>query len=220
MTPSDQRRWTAYENLLKPNSGASESERNTAQRNLDKLRAMHPQGKPTPAPETESPCWNWTGTYQQRNPWTPPPETPEQQRAREAAKRRRHAEQADAHRERTLRLQREGIRRCPHWKGSPRLVLLHSADTEWTRDETREAEVLMKERRKGKLLDAEQLAAVLRRLAERVDQWEDDYGKAQVNGILNRVKPEGRNANLSLGHREWLGMDTARAGPAVWTTTV
>lgn len=176
----DRRRMETYRNILKPESGAAESERLQARRNLDELEAKYP-GPPPPKPPPQDPFAGWgnfTGGFRYTTygfntgrpsggwwTWDEPPPDPNAQRRREEEARRQEADREARLRAGTIASQKKRVSQIPFWRVSPTLTALHDAETVWSNDETSAFKAEQSRNFKMKTPAPAILADVLSRLA-------------------------------------------------------
>jgi hypothetical protein len=210
MTPTEReaRQWAAFERVVAPGSGSAESERKTAQAQLDVLRAKYPGWAP---PKDRGPTvdpfsgfpgggnpW-WTSTsWEPGWGWGRHDPTYEERRRKERED--AEARQKEQRRAESVRRQRDQIERVPDWRVVEALHELHRSESEWSAEEKRRAKDLAAAQWQAVKVD---FPRTLRDLSSLTEQVLSDYDKQQVRDILSELaRKEG--PRMHAGHERWI----------------
>lgn len=203
MTERDRKRWDDCTRMVSLESGASPSERATAQKELDRLKGIYPQGPPKPAPGF---TWSYVDdpTYDDagdafRYAWggfTGGASYREPASAR-AAREAREAEQREQKRQQMVRQQQKRVENVPDWRSVDAMHELYRSTSQWSPEDNGRFKELSRVQWERQPIAT---ATLFARLAVLHGQMLDEYGKQQVAGILNDVA-EGR---ITTGHARWL----------------
>ena len=210
----DGKRWTVYENILKPDSGSADNERKMATDQLAALKLKYPGGNPAAVPKPD-PFAGFRGTYSGRYTayedfwktydWRKQP-TPEEQRAAQAAADARAAAARETARVRAVTEQRKQVANVPDWWSVEPLRELHRADSAWsTEDKIRFKQV---SRPQWETLNVD-LPSIFVGLAKVTKETPElgEYQTGQMKAILNYLAG-GLGAvtgpQLHTGHFRWL----------------
>lgn len=208
MTPTEReaRQWAAFERVVAPGSGSAESERKTAQAQLDALRAKYPGWAP---PKDRGPTVDpfagfhggagnpWSGsTWWYTSAGSSGAGGDRWRKEREEAER----QEKEQRRAESVRRQRDQIERVPDWRVVEALHELHRSESEWSAEENRRAKDLAAAQWQAIKVD---FPRTLRDLSSLAEQVLSDYDKQQVRDILTELaRKEG--PRMHAGHARWV----------------
>lgn len=173
--------------------GYAPAERAIAEKELAKLRAKYPHGKPSTSSESDWVESPFTGGGFRWGAWTPPPESAEFRQAREEKERKKEAQR---HKQESAR-QRSNIENVPDWRSVEALHELYRCDREWTEDERRRFKDLASPQRRE---ESPNFAMLAKRLSVLHGQLLDDYAQKQISGIYYSLS----KGKIATGHLAWL----------------